>query len=143
MTTDGVTLTKRSDPEASPVLLEVSGDRDIAAACPEEGPANTGMTRASPPRQTATVENVVPRSTPIKVSVVITERSDPKSRASATGSTESRNNTIRGNEDGKLDAFDAMGGEEGGAMVANDRGIIQSISQKRIDERKIWNRNKL
>ena len=100
MTTDGVTLTKRSDPEASPVLLEVSGDRDIAAACPEEGPANTGMTRASPPRQTATVENVVPRSTPIKVSVVKTERSDPNNKAIATGKMHNIRNITIGNEDG-------------------------------------------
>ena len=100
MTTDGVTLTKRSGPEASPVLLEVSGDRDIAAACPEEAPAMTGMTRASPPRQTATVENVVPRSTPIKVSVVKTERSDPNNKAIATGKMHNIRNITIGNEDG-------------------------------------------
>ena len=70
----------------------------------------TGMTRASPPRQTATVENVVPRSTPIKVSVVNRERSDPNNKAIATGSTESRNNAIRGNEDG-------TSVEEGGAIA--------------------------
>ena len=100
MTTDGVTLTKRSGPEASPVVLEVSGDRDIAAACPEEAPAMTGMTRASPPRQTATVENVVPRSTPIKVSVVKTERSDPNNKAIATGKMHNIRNITIGNEDG-------------------------------------------
>ena len=109
MTTDGVTLTNRSGPEASPVVLEVSGDRDIAAACPEEAPAMTGMTRASPPRQTATVENVVPRSTPIKVSVVKTERSDPNNKAIATGKMHNIRTTIRGNEDGtSVEDGDAM-----------------------------------